>query len=110
MWEEWFKEGEEIVAFLSAANARRRRPTSGERTSGETLAAVRPWHGAHRRWNGCSGHSVVAGCGRHFGERADRNGEMRFRSFACSCGVDGRSFNLYLQTRPHGRWVVLADR
>jgi len=44
---------------------------------------------------------------RHFRQRSDE----RFRSFKCShTRRDGRTVNLYLQTRPNGRWVVLPDR
>ena len=42
--------------------------------------------------------------GRHFPQRSDE----RFRSFTCT--VSGRDSSVYLQTRPHGRWVVLTDR
>jgi len=61
---------------------------------------------------------------RHFRSRTNRAGEDTFRSFSCSLSAysdtdgdgqvtysdDERTFHLYLQTRPHGRWVVLADR
>jgi hypothetical protein len=61
---------------------------------------------------------------RHFRSRTNRAGEDTFRSFACTLSAysdtdgdgqvtfsdDERTFHLYLQTRPHGRWVVLADR
>jgi hypothetical protein len=61
---------------------------------------------------------------RHFRSRTNRAGEDTFRSFACTLSAysdtdgdgqvtfsdDERTFHLYLQTRPRGRWVVLADR
>lgn len=61
---------------------------------------------------------------RHYRERIDRNGEARFRSFACELTAyadsdgngrvtfidDDHKFRLYLQTRPHGPWVIMADR
>jgi hypothetical protein len=63
---------------------------------------------------------------RHFRpvQRTNRAGEYTFRSFACSLSAysdtdgdgqvtysdDERTFHLYLQTRLHGRWVVMTDR
>jgi hypothetical protein len=45
---------------------------------------------------------------RHFRQRDDE----RFRSFKCTwtSARSGRTSDLYLQTRPNGRWVVLRDR
>jgi hypothetical protein len=51
---------------------------------------------------------------RHYGQRIDRNGEPRFRTFSCSLttydGTTSHNFELYVQTRPHRPWRVTADR
>jgi hypothetical protein len=61
---------------------------------------------------------------RHPGERVGRDGRRRYRSFDCGLYVrvvdgldaDGyelthtEDFELYVQTRPGARWVVMADR
>ena len=52
--------------------------------------------------------------GRHHPQRIDRNGEARFRTFACSLsfddGADYRTFEGYVQTRAKRPWRVTADR
>jgi hypothetical protein len=42
--------------------------------------------------------------------RTNRYGEHVFRSFACSLSVGNRTFDLYLRSRPAGKWLVRADR
>jgi hypothetical protein len=50
--------------------------------------------------------------GRHFSQRhRDRLGRDLYASFSCVVGGVGlENRNLYVQTRPNGRWIVGADR
>ena len=76
------------------------------------------------RYTGATGDRTWAYCsngyysrheqrtGRHFSQRhRDRLGRDLYASFACSVwGLAMEDRNLYVQTRPDGRWYVAADR
>lgn len=48
--------------------------------------------------------------GKTYPSRTTSAGESLYASFACSLGVSGRSFNLYVRPQAHARWLIVANR
>lgn len=96
-----------LVALAAPATAAARMPSGPyrtdrqaerflQRTRGGSAFCINGFYSRHEQRTG-----------RHYRQRS---GE-RFRSFACTWTSDaGRTIDLYLQTRPHGGWVVTRDR